>query len=296
MNSKTTDMAKARQVINETDKEISRLFEKRMEAVKKISGYKRENGLPVEDKVREEQLLKALSENVLNEEIRSYYINLQKTLMSLSKDYQHRLLDGMRVAFSGVKGAFANIAVERIFPDCTPVPFCDFKSAYKSCENGECDCVVLPIENSFEGDVAQVMDLAYFGSLFINGIYDLPVEQHLFGVDGATIDTIKTVKSHPQALGQCAEYIRAHKFIPLEAVNTAVAAKETAKNNDISAGVICSNEAGEEYGLKLLERKINEDSGNTTRFAVFSRVQREASVGNESFIMLFTVKDEAGSL
>lgn len=286
----------ARKTIGEIDKEIASLFERRMKAAEDVAAYKKANGIPVEDLVREEQLIEANSSLVKNDEIRSYYVNFLKNTMKLSKDYQHKLIDGTRVAFSGVKGAFAELAVKRIFPDCVPVACADFKSAYKAVENGECEVAVLPIENSYEGDVARVMDLTYFGSLYINGVYDMAVEQHLFGTQNAHRKTIKKVISHPQALGQCSDFIEEKGYETQEAVNTAVAAELVASSGDDSLGVICSLEAGNEYGLKLIDRKINKDSTNTTRFAVFSRVPRDYSLDQNSFIVLFTVRDEAGSL
>lgn len=286
----------ARNTISEIDVKIAKLFEERMNAAKVVAEYKKVNGIPVEDKEREKILLEKNSQMVTEDEIRSYYVNFQKYMMKLSKDFQHKILDGTRVAFSGVKGAFAEIAVKKIFPDCVPVGYQDFKSAYKAVENGECECAVLPIENSFEGDVARVMDLTYFGSLFINGVYDMAVEQHLFGTSDSHKRDIKKVISHPQALGQCSEYISEKGFEIEEAVNTAVAAQKVATEGDKSVAVICSLEAGHEYGLKLLDRKINENNTNTTRFGVFSRIPRGESVGDEHFILLFTVRDEAGSL
>ncbi len=267
-----------------------------MIASRAVAAYKKANGLPIEDLVREAQLLEANSQLISNDEIRSYYVNFQKKTMGLSKDYQRKLNDGMRVAFSGVKGAFAELAVKRIFPDASPVPCSDFKTAYKAVEKGDCEIAVLPIENSYEGDVARVMDLTYFGSLFINGVYDMAVEQHLFGTKDADEKTITTVISHPQALGQCAEFIEEKGYETREAVNTAVAAQLVANQNDASLGVICSLESGNEYGLKLIDRKINKNSQNTTRFAVFSRIPRDYSADQNNFIVLFTVRDEAGSL
>ena len=286
----------ARKIIGEVDKEIAVLFERRMKAVEDVAIYKKYNGIPVEDVVREEALIEANSALVEDDEIRSYYINFLKNTMKLSKDYQHKLIDGSRVAFSGVKGAFAEIAVKRLFPDCVPVPCADFKAAYRAVENGDCDVAVLPIENSYEGDVARVMDLTYFGSLYINGVYDMAVEQHLFGKADATRTSIKTVVSHPQALGQCSRFIEENGYDVREAVNTAVAAQLVSDSDDSSLGVICSLEAGNEYGLKLIDRKINKDSTNTTRFAVYSRVPRDYSADQNEFIVLFTVRDEAGSL
>lgn len=286
----------ARNTISEIDKQIAVLFERRMKAAVDVANYKKANGIPIEDIVRENQLIETNEMLIEDDEIRSYYVNFLKYTMKLSKDYQHKLIDGMRVAFSGVKGAFAEIAVKRIFPDAVAVPYSDFKSAYKAVEKGECEVAVLPIENSYEGDVARVMDLTYFGSLYINGVYDMAVEQHLFGTQNADCKTVKTVMSHPQALGQCAQFIEERGYKTSETVNTAVAAKTVAQNNDSSLAVICSLEAGNEYGLKLLDRKINKDSTNTTRFAVFSRVPRDFNAERSNFIVLFTVRDEAGSL
>lgn len=295
MESSQNALVAARAEINEVDREIARLFEKRMSAARCVAEYKKEHGLQIFDKSREEQLIERNAAYIKNDDIREYYVSFLKATMDISKEYQRRLIDGMRVAFSGVKGAFAHIAAKRIFPEGECIAYNDFKSAYTAVEKGECDCAVLPLENSFEGDVAQVMDLSYFGSLHINGVFDLAVEQHLFGTQNATVDSVKTVISHPQALGQCADYIETSGFKTKECVNTAVAAKEVAENGDECVGVICSLDAGERFGLKLLDRKINSDSSNTTRFAVFSRTPFESgeSVG---FIMMFTVKDEAGSL
>lgn len=291
-----TDLEKARAAIDEADREIARLFEQRMNAARTVAAYKKERGLQIFDPIREQAILRRNQEWIENESLRSYYMRFMEHTMAISRAYQSRLMDGMRVAFSGVEGAFADIAAGRIFPEATTVPHKDFKAAYDAVVNGECDCAVLPLENSYNGDVGAVMDLAFFGTLYINGMYDIAIEQHLLSIKGTTMDQIKTVISHPQALGQCAEYIRQHGFETIEAVNTAVAVKQVAEwgRHDIAA--IGSGEAAQKYGLKKLEARINESNQNTTRFAVFSRIPKSESAADSRFIMLFTVKNEAGSL
>ncbi|MBR5322798.1 MAG: chorismate mutase [Clostridia bacterium] len=291
-----SNLQKAREIINEADREMARLFEKRMDAVKIVSEYKKENGIPIDDFGREEEMIKRNSEYIENEEYRSYYVNFLKNNIKLSKDMQHKFLEGMKVAYSGVEGAFANIAAQKIFPDALCVPYADFKSAYKAVENGECDCVLLPIENSHNGDVGNVLDLAFFGSLYINGVYEADVIQNLLANKGTTIDDIKKVISHPQALGQSAAYIEKHKFETEDAVNTAVAAKIVAESGKKDIAAIGSVEAADKFGLKVLASHINESNTNTTRFAVFSRSCRKNSSSDDRFIMLFTVKNAAGSL
>lgn len=291
-----TDLEKARQLINSADKEMAELFEQRMDAVKLVAKYKKEHGMPVDDFAREEEMIKRNTAGINNENYRSYYINFLQSVIDLSKNMQHRLLDGMRVAYSGVEGAFANIVSERVFPDATCVPCKDFKAAYDAVVDGRCDCALLPIENSFNGDVGKVMDLAFFGPLFVTGVYDAEIVQNLLGVKGATVDSIKQVISHPQALGQCATYIKKHDFEEIEAVNTAVAAKHVAEQGRLDIAAIGSEEAAEKFGLSKIEAHINDASGNTTRFAVFSRAQKAYSNKDNHFIMLFTVKNVAGSL
>ncbi len=291
-----TDLEKARQIINAVDREMSDLFEKRMDAAKLVAAYKKEHGLPVDDFTREEEMIARNSDLISCEEYRSYYVDFLRANIDLSKKLQHRLLDGMRVAYSGVEGAFANIAAERIFPDASAVAYGNFKAAYNAVVSGECDCAVLPVENSFNGDVGKVLDLAFFGSLHINGVYEVEVVQNLLAVKGTTLDQVRQVISHPQALGQCAAYIEKHGFETIEAVNTAVAAKQVAQLGRHDIAAIASAEAAEKFGLKKLAAHINESNINTTRFAVFSRAQKAPSVNDKRFIMLFTVNNVAGSL
>ena len=291
-----TELERARKIINETDFEMARLFEKRMDAAKIVADYKKQNGLPIDDFAREAEIISRNSSYIENEEYRSYYINFLQGNIDLSKKLQHKLLDGMCVAYSGVEGAFANIAAEKIFPDGKAIGYKDFKAAYNSVVDGECDCAVLPIENSHNGDVGQVLDLAFFGNLFISGVYEIEVIQNLLGNTGATVSSIKEVVSHPQALGQCAEFIREQGYKTIDAVNTAVAVKMVSESGRTDIAAIGSIEAGRKFGLEKIEGHINESGTNTTRFAVFTRAEKNASENDKHFVMLFTVKNTAGSL
>ncbi|MBR6800496.1 MAG: chorismate mutase [Eubacteriaceae bacterium] len=291
-----TKLDDARQIINEVDKQMAELFERRMFAAKMVAEYKQERGLPIFDGAREKQVIEKNTAYIQNEALRSYYVSFLQHTMDVSKQYQHRLMEGMRVAYSGVPGAFAEIAAKKAFPDATAVAYADFASAYRAVEDGECDCAMLPVENSNNGDVGQVMDLSFFGSLHVNGMYELPVTQNLLTLPTADISTIKEVISHPQALGQCSEYIARHGWKEIQCVNTAVAAKMVAESgrNDIAA--IGSADAAERYGLIVLEPHIQADSDNTTRFAIFSKSAKSPSASDSRFVMSFTVNNEAGSL
>ena len=205
----------------------------------------------------------------------------------------------MKIAYSGIEGAFASIAARRIFPDEELISYGDFRSAYDSVEKGDCDYAVLPIENSYAGEVGQVTDLMFQGNLFINGVYTLNVVQNLLGVKGSEVSEIKKVVSHPQALDQCSDYLQSHGIKTEEAVNTALAAKHVSELNDKTVAAIASEETALLYNLEILERGINGYQDNSTRFAILSKkedVQINTGSDNKTFILMFAVKNEAGAL
>ncbi len=290
------DINKARQQINDIDAQMAELFCRRMDAVKEVGIYKKERGLPIFNFERERQVVAAGAKRVEDPDYRDYYVNFIEYVMELSKRYQSRLMDGMKIAYSGVEGAFANIAAKKIFKNGNPLSYPDFKAAYEAVEKGECDCAVLPIENSYNGDVGQVMDLAFFGGLHIHQLREIEIVQNLLGSKNASLEDIKEVISHPQALGQCGEYIHRHGFKVTESVNTAVAAMEVAGSGRTDIAAIGSELAAEKHGLKILDSHINESGGNTTRFAVFSKLEKLPSKDDDHFVMVFTVRNEAGAL
>ncbi len=289
---------KARKEISEADTEIARLFVKRMRAAEAVADFKREHGMEIYDPEREEELIKQGSKLIDDEELRAFYVNFQRNTMAVSRAYQEKLLGGMRVSYSGTEGAFAHIAASKLYPSAKKIAFGDFIGAYRAVERGECDVAVLPIENSYNGDVGQVTDLMFQGSLYVNGITELAVTHDLLAIEGASLDGIKEVVSHPQALGQCNDFIHKMGLLQHEYANTATAAKYVAEKSDPSLAAIASSEAAKLFGLKVLAHNINESRINTTRFAVFSRSLHEHKINEMGVhtILLFTVRNEAGAL
>ena len=288
-------LEEARRIINETDAKMAELFVKRMKAAEMVYEHKKEYGLPILDTKREEAVIQRNTALVEDAVLKEYYIDYLRYTMAISRAYQYRLQNGLKVAYSGVEGAFAHIAAGRIFPKGNRVSYRDFKAAYDAVAIGESDVAVLPIENSYAGEVGQTIDLLFSGELFINGIYELEIHQNLLGLPDARMEDIKKVTSHPQALSQCHDYIKLRGFATEEANNTALAAKTVAEGGDSSLGAIASVETAEIYGLKVLEANINKSGENTTRFAVLSKV-KAMSPALSSTVLMFTVKHEAGSL
>lgn len=288
-------LEKARSIINEVDAQMAELFVKRMRAVETVYEYKKEFGLPILDPKREDAVIEKNAALIGDDVLKGYYIDQLKHMMRVSRAYQYRLQNGLNVAYSGTEGAFAHVAAGKIFPSANRIPCRDFQEAYESVLSGACDVAVLPIENSYAGEVGQTIDLIFSGGLFINGIYELAIHQNLLGIKGAEVAGINRVTSHPQALGQCRDYIERKGFTTIEASNTAVAAKMVANANDRTLGAIASEETAHLYGLEVLDADINQSSENTTRFAVLSKVQATSPKLTNS-VLMFTVKHEAGSL
>lgn len=292
-------MNEIRKQINEIDKSMAELFEKRMICAKKIAEYKKEHALPIFDQARELEVINNNSKYIKNDEIREYYVDFLQNTMNVSKRYQGRVLEGLKVAYSGVKGAFAYIASTKMFPNATYFPYKDFVSAYNAVVNGECDTCVLPLENSYAGEVGNVMDLIFSGPLHVNQVKEITINQNLIGIKGTSLENIKKVISHEQALNQCSEYLQKHGLETEDVVNTAVAAKMVKDANDPHLAAIASTDTVELYDLEIIESNINSSNNNTTRFGAFTKAQNVEFMNNKMgvyTILVFTVKNEAGAL
>ena len=295
-----SELKEYRKEITEIDEQMAALFEKRMNTARKIAAYKQDHGLPVRDKLTEAQKIERQKNLIKEEALRSYYVLFLQSVMDISSAYQEAQLMGMKIAYGGVEGAYAYLAAQKLFPASRLSSKPDFTEAYRSVETGDSDCAVLPIENSIAGEVGAVMDLMYQGSLHINQIYDLPIRHRLLGIKGSSKEQIKTVISHSQAIGQCSRYLSRLHVETEAAANTSAAAKRVLERNDPSIAAIASEETAELFGLEILDTDIQNNSMNTTRFAVFSRSPETRSdkkrQDHSCFILVFTVRNEAGAL
>ena len=183
----THDLAWARREIGEIDAQMAQLFVSRMRAAEVVAEYKKTHGMPVLDVLQEEKVLRRNLEFVSDLRLRGYYTSFLQEILRLSKQYQYRLMEGLRVSYNGVEGAFAHIAAGRIFPNAALTAYGSFDDAYNAVVCGECDAAVIPIENSFAGEVGRAMDLMFNGELFVTGVDTLPIVQNLLGVPGGTV-------------------------------------------------------------------------------------------------------------
>lgn len=241
---------------------------------------------------------------------------LFRQLMSLSRRWQQRLLGRepspasgfrevseisrkkKRVAYQGLPGAYAELAARKSFPDdCRFLPSESFRSTVESVLSGEADFAVLPIENSSYGAVADNFDLLLqFPEAVILGECFLPVEHVLMALPGGTLSGIRRVFSHPQALAQCESFFREHPRI--EAVpmrNTAEAARRVRESGDRELAALASENAAELYGLSILQRAVNQQKSNTTRFLIVGK-EKIYERGAERLSLSFELSHRPGAL
>ncbi len=286
-------LTKARNEIDTIDSQMAELFEARMVAVQDVIAYKKEHNLPIYDPVREKAVIEKNVSRIKNEVLRPYYAEALQYQMELAKAYEAQIMAQNRVAYQGVEGAFAHIALTAMYPHAEAIAYPTWDAVFEAVEKGEAKYGVLPFENSQAGDVSAVLDLCFAHNLSIVRQYDLSVCQNLLGANGANIGQITDVYSHPQAIAQSEKFLstlglNAH---PME--NTAVAAKFVAESGDIHKAAIASVQTAELYGLNILASAINTAGDNTTRFIVISK--ETPQVGTK-FSLLFTVDNKPGKL
>lgn len=288
----------ARERIDAVDREMARLFRERMDAVKEVAAVKRKTGQPIYDPGREASVVAHRTEELQDEVLAPYYGEFLRQTMALSREYQKRLMRGVRVAFSGVEGAYAAMAAEVLFPEGEMTAMGSFEEAYNAVVHAAADFAILPLENSDAGEVTSVIDLLFEGPLYIERTLDLSVAHVVAGLPGATLDDIRTVTSHPQALRQCSAFIQKAGWKQEVADNTARAAETVLKAGDKSLAAICSRHAAERLGLSVVRADVTNRANNTTRFAVLGAAEPPtppAEAGSQS-VLFFTVKNEAGAL
>ncbi len=205
----------------------------------------------------------------------------------------------MRVAYLGPPGTFSEAAVTccELVRGADRVPLPTFADAYEAALGGETEAAVLPIENSIEGSIDATLDLlAHRPGVLIRREILLPVEHHLMAARGTTLESVTRVLSHPQALGQCAAFLRRRlPGIPTEASHsTAEAARKVAESPGCAA--IGPATSADRYGLEILARSIQDSEGNTTRFVLLMR-DDEAPTGSDKTSIAFTLdRDHPGGL
>ena len=277
-----------RKKIDEIDAQLLPLFLARMECAKEVAAIKKRENIPVFNPKREQEILDCVEKESgeYGGEVRILYSNM----MDMSRALQHAMLGSGaelraqiaaagtvpkkagKVACLGEIGSFSHEALIGLYPKTEPQFYPNFSEIFAAVENGSADLGLLPVENSSAGSVSEVYDLILKYRFHIIAAATLHVHDCLAAAKRVDAHSIGTVYSHPQALAQCSEYIKAHDLRPLPCSSTATAAQSIAQRQEAGIAAICSEHAARKYGLSIIESNIQNNTNNCTRFIVISRV------------------------
>ena len=199
-----------------------------------------------------------------------------------------------KISFQGEHGAYSESSAKKFFKnDIETVPCLTFHQVLEQVQSGNLDFAILPVENSIEGSVGQSYDAIFSSNLNAIGEIYLPIHHCLIG--NGNIDEITTVYSHPQALGQCRNFIEENSLKTVPTYDTAGSVKIIKELDDKSTAAIASQNAADIYSMPIIRENIENEKNNITRFLVFSKQQTEPT-SNDKTSIIFSIKHEPGAL
>jgi len=280
-----------RKEINDIDDQILDLLSRRGKLAKNVWAYKEQHDLEPYVADREKIIHQRLEQRnpgpISNESIRTIFQEIISACLALERP--------LKIAYLGPEATFTHQAALHHFgqsPQFVEIP--SIEGIFKDVEKKRCDYGVVPVENSNEGSVDRTLDMFIETPLKICAEVSLVVSLYLLGTS-KSLDAIKEVYSHPQALAQCSQWL-AHNLpeIPVHSVSsTAVAAKKAAQNPHV--GAIASKVTASIYGLTIIKEKIEDYTLNFTRFWVIGHQSPDKS-GHDKTSIMFALKHEAGAL
>lgn len=311
------DLSDYREKIDSVDKQIVKLFSERMDIAAQIAQYKKENGKPIADPVREREKLFEIA-GEMSADMRAYAVSLYSLIFELSRSYQMRLTgeaaplakkieeaietteklfpESAAVACQGVEGAYSQLACDKLFKMPSVLYFSNFEAVFAAIEKGLCRYGVIPLENSTAGSVNMVYDLMMKHNFNIVRSIRLKVDHNLLAKPGTKLSDVKEIYSHEQAISQCTKFLEGMpdaKIISCE--NTAVAAKMVADSDRKDVAALSSRSCMKLYGLECIEADVQDSGNNYTRFICISK-NLEIYPGADRTSLMMVLPHEPGSL
>ena len=203
-----------------------------------------------------------------------------------------------KIAFQGELGAYSHLACIEAAPDHNPVACRTFESAMEQVNASECHLAMIPIENSVAGRVADIHYLLGGYDLKIYSEHFQEINHQLMVKPGASLDTIKNVRSHSMAIGQCNAAIKKYNLDVIIMADTAGSAKFISEQGTMEDSVIASTLAADTYGLDIVDTNIQDMKNNTTRFLIMSKELQQERNENLSYLTscIFEVKSVPSAL
>ena len=289
MDTPVDPLAPLREAIDRLDREFIRLLAERLRAVREIGDHKgRNKDAVLRDDERERRLFEMWAQEAEGRGVSAYFAGrVLREILNWSRRDQERFLEPgapgpaaarpARVGYQGVPACYSDLTIGKMFATrdvgrLERVGFRGFAAAVDALEAGTIDYALLPIENTIAGSINEVYDLIGHRPVTIVGEEVWPVEHCLLGLPGARFEHLRSVRSHPVALQQCAKFLDALVGVVSESFHdTAGAAQAVAREGDPGIAAIASEEAAREYGLVVLKRDISDQATNLTRFLLVGR-------------------------
>jgi prephenate dehydratase len=194
------------------------------------------------------------------------------------------------IAYQGEPGSNSAMACAEMFPDRTPLPCVTFEDALDTVTGGTADLALIPVDNSIAGRVADIHHLLPESGLHIVGEHFLPIHFQLMALPGTTVDSIRSVRSHVHAFGQCRKILRERGWSVAVADDTAGAAREVAELADPHVAALAPRAAADLYGLEVLAADVEDEHHNTTRFLALARESKVPKPDNGPAITTFVFR------
>ncbi len=203
----------------------------------------------------------------------------------------------LRIAIQGERGAYSEEAALALYGrEIEVLPRRTLADVFAALAAEEADGAAVPVENSRAGTVVEAYDELVRHPFAVYGEHLQPIHHCLLGLPGSELSGIRHVKSHPQALSQCREYLRARGIDAVAAYDTAGSAKDLAAVGDPAVAAIASRRAGEIYGLSILATEIEDAKDNQTLFYAVGAPPRAAGGGAGRTVVAFHVANRPQAL
>ncbi|MCI8422826.1 MAG: bifunctional chorismate mutase/prephenate dehydratase [Lawsonibacter sp.] len=311
------DLEALRGQIDEIDNKLVELFRERMEVCAQVAEYKKAHGLPVLAAGRERALLGKVTAQA-GEELADYTQSLYRTILSASRSYQNAKLEGSSaiydsirktlsethqlfpqrptVACQGIEGSDAQAACLRLFKTPTVLFFQTYDHVFQAVERGMCQYGILPIEDSAAGSVKAVYDLMLRHNFSIVRSVRRRVDSCLLAPHGVQERDVREIFASKGTVHQCAAYLSGRKDAALTIVESAAAAaRMAAQSGRTDTAALATRFCAEEYGLDILQEKVQDQDSNYTRFICISK-KPEIYPGADRTSLMLTLPHRPGSL
>lgn len=285
------DLDEIRKKIDEIDRSLIDLLNRRAEQVRKVTEVKNLKNLPSFDPSRERKILQNLAHYNKGPLTREDITLIMGTIFKIYRG----MFKPVRIAYFGHEGTFTHQAAVKKFGEKSQYLSCKtIDNVFREVEKNRADYGVVPVENSTEGIVTHTLDMFVESNLKITSEILLDIHHYLLSEE-TSLAGVKTIFSHPQAIAQCWNYLMDNlpdaKFVETESTTSAVQRAKAEKNT----AAIGSLTAADIYKIGVLAEKIEDYSENITRFLVIGNSFSNRT-GQDKTSILLSIKDRVGAL